>query len=95
MNNLSNLLYLTRCGFYDCLEEGGLVGPNMDMQCRAQEPLQLSFSNIAALEQKPNNYFSEIQLCYHVVLEQMLVTVPWSCMVGLIQIPNPCDGHLL
>ena len=64
MNNLSNLLYLTRCGFHDCLEEGGLVGPNMDMQCRAYEPLQLSFSNIAALEQKPNKKLKNIQLLF-------------------------------
>ena len=64
MYNLSNLLYLTRCGFYDCLEEGGLVGPDMDMQCRAHEPLQLSFSNIAALEQKPNKKLKNIQLLF-------------------------------
>ena len=30
VNKLSNLLCLTECGFYDRLEEGGLVGPNMD-----------------------------------------------------------------
>ena len=29
VKKLSNLLCLTRCGFYDRLEEGGLVGPNM------------------------------------------------------------------
>ena len=30
VNKLSNLLCLTGWGFYDRLEEGGLVGPNMD-----------------------------------------------------------------
>ena len=29
VNKLSNLLCLTECGFYDRLEEGGSVGPNM------------------------------------------------------------------
>ena len=49
-----------------------MVGPNMDMQCRAHEPLQLSFSNIAALEQKPNKktekHTASFELCCHVVL---------------------------
>ena len=60
VNKLSNLLCLTGCGFYDRLEEGGLVGPNMDTWCRARELATAIFSKIAALEQKLKNYFSEI-----------------------------------
>ena len=52
VNKLSNLLCLTGCGFYDRLEEGGLVGPNMDTWCRARELATVIFSNIAALDQK-------------------------------------------
>ena len=52
VNKLSNLLYLTRCGFYDCLEEGELVGPNMGTWGRAHELATATFSNIVPLQQK-------------------------------------------
>ena len=60
VNKLFNLLCLTEFGFYDRLDEGGLVGPNMDTSCRAHELATVVLSNIAALEQKLKNYFSPI-----------------------------------
>ena len=99
VNKLSNLLCLTGCGFYDRLEEGGLVGPNMDMQCRVHEPLQLSFSNIAALEQKPNKKLKNIQLLLsfacHVVLSNDAPKRLLVMLVGLIQVPKTCNGDPL
>ena len=52
MNKLSNLLCLTRCGFYDCLETGGSVGPNMGTWCRAHELATVTISNIAPARTK-------------------------------------------
>ena len=60
VDKLSNLLCLTGCGFYDRLEEGGLVGPSMDTWSCAHERAAVILSNIAALEQKLKNYFSAI-----------------------------------
>ena len=98
VNKLSNLLYLTRCGFYDCLEKGGSVGPNMATWCRDHELATATFSNIVPLQQKLKKLLWRISLCYHVVLRMVLhysFCCLWSCMVGLIQIPNPCNGSLL
>ena len=52
VNKLSNLLYLTRCGFYDCLEEGGLVGPIMGTWCRAHELATVIFFKHCAFTTK-------------------------------------------
>ena len=52
MKNLSNLRCLTRYGSYDCLEEGGLVGPNMGTWCRPQGLATVILSNIAAVRTK-------------------------------------------
>ena len=52
VDKLSNLLCLTGCGFYACLEEGGLVGPNMGTWCRAHELATATISNIAPVRTK-------------------------------------------
>ena len=76
-----------------------MVGPNMDMQCRAHEPLQLSFSNIAALEQKPNKKLKNIQLLFSFAamlsFRTMLRNVLPVMLVGLIQVPKTCNGDPL
>ena len=70
----------------------------MDMQCRAHEPLQLSFSNIAALEQKPNKKLKNIQLLFSfppmLPFERCSETLP-VMLVGLIQVPKTCNGDPL
>ena len=50
---LSNLMCLTRCGFYDHLEEGGLVYLNMSMWCRAHGTYNFHFSNCRSSRTKP------------------------------------------
>ena len=74
MNKLSNLLCLTRCGFYDCLEEGGLIGPNMSTWCRAHELATVIFSNIAPVGTKTEKT-TPVQFSFAAmfVLETMLV----------------------
>ena len=99
VNKLSNLLCLTRCGFYDCLEEGGLVGPNMGTWCRAHELATATISNIAPVRTKTEKLLQYIlasaaMLSFETVLHYSFCCL-WSCMVGFIQVPNPCNGDLL
>ena len=77
MNKLSNLLCLTRCGFYDFLEEGGLVGPNMGTWCRAHELATVAISNIAPVRTKTEKATS-VHFSFAAMLsfETMLETMP-------------------
>ena len=59
----SNLLCLTECGFYDRLEEGGLICPNMGTYSCPHEPATVIFSTSQLLEQNLKNYFIVLVLC--------------------------------
>ena len=73
---------LARRGFYDHLEEDGMVYPKIIMQCRAHQTLQLSFSNARSFQTKSEQNYNVDVSCRNVVLEM----VPVSCPVGLIQL---------
>ena len=87
VKKLSNLLCLTRCGFYDCLDVGGSVCPNMSIYCRAHGTCWLPFSNIAAVRTKTEKLLQEFSLCSSALPMLFSKRCLWSCMVGLIQIP--------
>ena len=67
VKKLSNLLCLTRCGFYDHLEEDRSIYINMGMQCRPHRTLQLSFSNYPSFKTKSEQIENVVLSCCHVV----------------------------
>ena len=91
MNKVSNLLCLTGCGFYDCLEEGGLVGPNMGTWCRAHELATVIFSNISPSQQKLKTTSVQFSFAAMFVLETMPVKLYGRSHPG----PELCNGGLL
>ena len=80
MDKLSNLLYLTRCGFYDYLEEGGLAGHNMGTWCRAHKLATATISKIAPVRTKTEKLLQYIlasaaMLSFETVLLVLVVLV--------------------
>ena len=85
VKKLSNLLCLTRCGFYDPLEEGGSVCPNMGTQGRAHEPATVIFFQHRRCRTKPEKLLQ----CNSALSMLFSKRCLWSCMVGLIQLTKP------
>ena len=68
VKKLSNLLCLTKCGFYDRFEEGGSVCLNMGTQCRAHEPATVTFFKHRRFRTKPEKLL--LYLAFALVLCQ-------------------------